>query len=212
MRSIDEQVKDMLLELFLLENASCYREMDSRMKVQKLHFISQSEMTKNLIKGTNLRFFTLWRGPYSKLLANDLRALQELGLITSSHRLTDRGKGLLDLCRKVFEREPNTKIVGEILAVLEEYGPLSAEELEQITHDMQVIPVGLSESKPIRIRDLQPKVDVLAALETTQSKIAFELTEDELASLELSFCWAEEDLAAMRRSSTMSYEELFEGV
>ena len=212
MRSIDEQVKDMLLELFLLESASSYCEMESRMKVQKLHFICQKQMTQNQVKGTNLKYFTLWRGPYSKLLANDLIALQEVGLITSRHRLTDRGKAMLPLYRDVFERQPNAVIVSEIMAVLEEYGALSAEELEQITHDMRLVPVGLSDSEPIRIKDLQPKIDLLVALETTQSKMAFELTDEEIESLELSFCWAEEDLANMRQRSTMSYEELFEGV
>lgn len=211
-RGIEEQVKDMLLELFLLDNASSYDEMRSRMKVQKLHFLCQKQMTEDQIKGIDLVFFTYKRGPFSKLLANDLRALQRLGLIMGDHQLTDRGKEVLAQHREAFKRQANDIVVDQILSTLKQYGHLSAEELEEITHDILIEPAGSWLSESVRIRDLSPHTDLLVPLDATESRAAFELTEDELESLQLTFCWTQEDLRDMRLSSSRSYEELFDGV
>jgi len=212
MRTFDQQVKDMLLELFLLEKASGYREMDSRMKVQKLHFLSQKQMTDNETKGTDLKFFTYRRGPYSKLLANDLRALQKLGLVTKGHQVTDRGKEILGRYREVFERESNAVISSHIQSILEEYGRLSAEQLEKIALDVRIKPAGVWVSELVRVGELPAFIDLLVALDEAESKAAFKLTDEELESLELTFCWTEEDLEEMRRSSAKTYDEIFAGV
>lgn len=212
MRSIDEQVKDMLLELFLLQEASPYGEMDSRMKVQKLHFICQKQMTESATKGLTLVFFTYNRGPYSKLLANDLRALQRLGFIGRDHRLTDRGKAILDRYRETLERKPNSEVVGEIMSVLKEHGHLSALELEKLTHKMPIKPVWFYAREPVLIENLPPHIDLLVPLDESESKIEFQLTDEELETLQLSFCWDEEHLEEMRLSSSKTYEQIFDGV
>lgn len=212
MRTIDEQVKDMLLELFLLQEASPYAEMDSRLKVQKLHFICQKQMTENAIKGLNLVFFTYKRGPYSKLLANDLGALQRLGFIGRDHRLTDRGRAMLDRYRESLERKPNAEVVGQIISVLKEHGDLSALELEKLTHKMPIKPVWFYTREPLLIENLPPHVDLLVPLDESKSKMEFQLTDEELETLQLSFCWDEEQLEEMRLSSSKTYEQIFDGV
>lgn len=212
MRTFDEQVKDMLLELFLLDKASGHREMASRMKVQKLHFLSQKQMTDDEIKGTDLKFFTYRRGPYSVVLANDLRALQKLDLITESHQVTDRGKLILSRYGEVFEREPNAIIISHIESIVGEYGHLSAVQLENIAKNIMMKPPGFWISELVRIGDLSPYVDLLVPLAEEESKIAFELVDEELESLQLTFCWTEEDLEEMRRSSSKTYDEIFAGV
>jgi len=119
---------------------------------------------------------------------------------------------MLDRYRESLERKPNAEVVGQIISVVQEHGDLSALELEKLTHKMPIKPVWFYTREPLLIENLPPHVDLLVPLDESKSKMEFQLTDEELETLQLSFCWDEEQLEEMRLSSSKTYEQIFDGV
>lgn len=211
-RTQAEQVKDMLLTLYLISQASGCKYLPTRKGVQKLHFLAQKEMRDKRIKGFSRKFFTYQFGPYSKTLQNDLNTLQQLGFITRTHKLTQRGKTLLAEYQSILNRRANSKVTSIIDEVVVKFGDYDLHSLVQLVYELQMIPVGYLPPIKMKIREIQPYCDLLDPSSEDGAEACFTIDERELESLELSFFWTQEDIEKMRRHSDVTFEELFADV
>jgi len=211
-RTQAEQVKDMLLSLYLVNRAAECRYLPAKKGVQKLHFLAQKEMRDKRIKGFNRKFFTYRFGPYSKTLQNDLNALQQLGFLTHTHKLTQRGKALLARYQTILSQPGNSKVISIIDEVVAKFRDHGLRSLVQLVYELQIIPTGYLPPMKMKIREMEPYVDLLDPSSEDGSEASFAIEEKELESLELSFFWTQEDIKKMKRHSDATFEELFADV
>src|ERR1039458_77453 len=77
-RTPSEEVWD---QIFLLNLFKCSSEPLDNLKIQKFVFVSEDEARHKGLAAAHFPFFRYNLGPYSKVIANDVRRLQDFGFI-----------------------------------------------------------------------------------------------------------------------------------
>ncbi|KPV62343.1 MAG: hypothetical protein AOA66_1375 [Candidatus Bathyarchaeota archaeon BA2] len=181
-RSPKEKLVDRLLLLHLLSKAS---EIDSSLgvtKIEKLVFLSEWAMISNREKGFNYSYIKLTYGPYSdQLLRQDLPWLITSGIVEGrTLSPTEMGKAILDDFKDLFSR--NEVFIRRIDRTVEEYIRMPLKELLNMVYSMSHPYI-----KGRTICDVKERTPLLYALDERKARKVFNLTPEEIATLEIYF-------------------------
>lgn len=177
-RTLEEVMTDKLLLLYLLNDAN--RRIGVT-KVHKLTFLSERDMKLQGEKGFNFNFIKLEWGPYSSDLKGDLKELEDCNIISgSSHLPTKHGRLILENFQYILER--NHSILRKIQDVNREYAHVDRDRLVKIVHGM------INPERPwMTIHNTPSRSYILKRLKIAYENRAIQLTESEIASLEIYF-------------------------
>jgi len=166
MRSTIEEAWD---QIFLLALFASSKEPLDNLKIQKVVFISEDEARKNQLLAAHFPFYRNKFGPYSPLLANDVRKLEDWGFIYPETRQpTDRGKYLLEYVADGIQESRTASTSLEILAATQKkYQDMGSFALKDAVYEMRVSVVGLKgtvmavKEIPMRTTILHPALERL---------------------------------------------------
>jgi hypothetical protein len=183
-RTLNETLSDRLLLLWLLYDAMNVKAIGDT-KAHKLGYLSELSMNSNLEKGFNYNFIKLPYGPYSEQLQKDADWLEEQKLIDSCpygdgkmFQSSRFGRKLLSDFSEMFIR--NNIFTRKIFAVNRKYAPLNTYQLVDAVHQQE-----LPEAEGVKIDELEIGEVVLYRLSSEKAKAEFDITPEELATLEV---------------------------
>jgi len=185
-KAICERVENNLLFLYLVSEASKAGRVEDDLKAQKLVFLSQKQLVQKRLKAFNYTFLRWHKGPFSKDLANDIKALVKAGMLTridDKIDLTDAGKEVVARCEELLTKQP--EFIVPIKAVAQAYGAIPSDDLKESVYDISVFVPKLR--KVTKIRDIEEKQLILYGLSTKKARKAFNIDENWQATLELVF-------------------------
>lgn len=188
-RTLEEVFTDKFLLLYLLSDAN--RRMGVT-KIHKLTFLSERDMKLQGEKGFNFNFIKLEWGPYSSDLKKDIEEFKDCGIINvSTHMPTKHGRLILENFQHILEK--NQSIVRKIQHVNSEYAHIDRDRLVKIVHSM------INPERPwMTIHNTPSRSYILKRLKIAHENRAIQLTDSEIASLEIYF---EPELFASLRSA-----------
>jgi len=206
-RTSKEKTTDRLLVLYTIND--CYERHNlralSETKVQKLVFLSEKRLIDNRIKAFNYHFIRLLHPTFSSELRNDLTSFISLGYLSEPWLgQTNRMTMILEDFNDVFQR--NRHILSIIDDVISKYASVPTDRLVQIVYRMP----WLSKT----VIDLKIGVPMLYPLKEEKAREVFDITEDELADLEI--CLnpklsqdLDQAFDEMRKGRLLSHAEVF---
>jgi uncharacterized protein YwgA len=188
MRSKQQKYWDRLVLLRLFQAVSKRSRVDGNLKAQKLVFLVELKAHRDGIKGAHYKFFRYQLGPFSADLANDVRRLEDLGLVTKSTRaLTDRGRFLHDYVFGALQnagQDSDTKTtLGIVEQVASDYGQKSGKALMNLVYGLTV-PVFDLGGRPKKVRDIPPFLDILNPVFTPELGEVQPLTDELMADID----------------------------
>lgn len=185
MRTKEQKYWDRLVLLRLFQAVSERSRVDGNLKAQKLVFLVELKAHKQRIKAAHYKFFRYQLGPFSADLANDVRCLEDLGLVTKSTRaLTDRGRFLHDYILGSLASDAGTKSALNIVEqVASEFGQKSGKALMNIVYGMTV-PVFDLGGREKKVRDIAVFLDILNPVFTPELEEVQPLSDDLIADIE----------------------------
>ena len=177
-RTVEEKVTDRFLLLYLLDDAGMGI---GDTKLQKLAFLSERDMNLQGRKGFNYNFIKLDYGPYSSHLVQDVKVLMELGFITGfAHKPTRKGRILLGSFCDLIDR--NQVFIEKIQSVNRQYVHIPRDRLVEVVHSMRN-----PERPGLTIHETKLRHYILKRTRMWIDERAFDINENVIASLELSF-------------------------
>ncbi len=213
-REKKEVLSDRLLLLWLLYDAMTYKSFGIT-KTQKLAYLSEKKMIDNREKGFNYDFIKLTYGPYSEDLEEDIKWLQRKTLVRAVpigrnakiFRRSVFGGKLLSDFHELFLR--NNVITRRIARVNRIYATKNSQEIVRYVH-------GLPHPylKNRIIDQLKPGTKILYKLEERKAQTVFDITPEELATLDIyldheSYKSAIEASESARRKPLLGFDEVF---
>jgi len=184
MRKQNQQIWDYIAVLKLFDGVNRISHIDGNLKIQKLTFLSELEGFKNDVAVMHFRFFKYHFGPYSKELANSVKFLMQQGFITSSRRLTNRGKFLIEYITDVVNQSPSATKAFEIISnISNRFGRRSGPKLTDLVYSLKV-PVYEYEGQEKKIRDIGTFTDILVPTQTEGLQDILPLSDDMLDDIE----------------------------
>ena len=185
-RTIKETLSDRLLLLWLLYDAMKFKAVGDT-KAHKLTYLSESSMKQDKEKGFNYDFKKLPFGPFSDELRRDVDWLEEQKLIDSRpfedgkiFESSRFGRKLLSDFGDLFAR--NAVFTQKIYAVNQKYARLNTYELVEAVHQ-QAHP----DVESVKIDEMEIGEIILYRLSSENAKVEFDITPEELATLEVYF-------------------------
>ena len=212
-RSFKEVLADRLLLLWLLYDALKYKSLGDT-KTQKLGYLSEWSMIDDHEKGFNYDFIKLPYGPYSDQLQEDIVWLEEQTLIESIPIREGKlfhesrfGHKILNDFNCLFSR--NSLFTNKIARVNNKYASRNASELVELVHSF---PHPYIKGKTIN--DLKLGQKILYKLTEEKARVKFEITPEELATLDVylddeSYRSAMEASESARRKPLLKLDEVF---
>lgn len=181
MRKQKEVYIDYILLLYLLHYCQEKKSLiDGPLKLQKLVFISELNMTNKSEKGLHFKFFRYNYGPYSKELAEDHKELKNLGLV-SAYRTSNKGIEILKLLWDAIQAEKkNSDITHEITEAIDRYGKYAGSQLVNMVYNMKMEPHDMP-GHTMRIKDIPTFTDLIVP-EVFEASIKFDIS-DELLNI-----------------------------
>jgi hypothetical protein len=183
-RTVKETLSDRLLLLWLLYDAMKIKAIGDT-KAHKLGYLSELSMIKDLEKGFNYNFIKLPYGPYSDQLQKDVDWLEEQKLIDSCpygegkmFQSSHFGLKLLTDFGYLFAR--NNRFTQKISLIDRKYAPLNTYQLVEAVHQQ-----GHPDEESIKIDELEIGETILYKLPIDKAKVEFDITPEELATLEV---------------------------
>lgn len=183
-RTPKEILSDRLLILWSLNQAIGIKWLGDT-KAQKLAYLSELSMIRNRIKGFNYEFIKLQFGPYSEELQRDILWLEQQKLIDSipikdgkTFQQSRFGRKLLEDFHDMFIR--NRVVLEKICQVNSKYGSLNTKELVDAVHHSSP-----PYNDECTIDDLEIGEIILFRLESDQADVEFNISPEELATLEV---------------------------
>jgi len=213
MRSFREILADRLLLLWLLYDAMKYKSFGDT-KAHKLAYLSEWSMVDNREKGFNYDFVKLPYGPYSEQLQKDIVWLEEQRLVEPIPVKEGKlfhdsrfGRKLLNDFHPLFLR--NNLFTIKIANVNSKYASKNSTELVKIVH---ALPHPYIKGKTID--DLKLGTIILYKLAEEKAKVKFEITPEELATLDIylddeSYRSVIEASGSAKKKPLLSFDEVF---
>lgn len=191
MRTAIEEAWD---RIFLLALFAESKEPLDNLKIQKVVFISEDQARKEQILAAHFPFYRNKLGPYSPVLANDVRKLEDYGFVDPETRQpTDRGRYLLDYIADDLQQSKSARHSLEILAITQsKYQDTGSFHLKDLVYEMPVSVTGLKGSVmpvkeiPIRTAIIHPALEQVRESPSLPSDllddvcVEFSLTRDDL--------------------------------
>lgn len=184
-RTIRELLSDRLLLLWLIYDAMNRRRFGET-KIQKLTFLSEWDMLDNREKGFNYNFIKFTFGPFSAEVEKDVAWFEENGLVEATpidekariFRETRLGGKILNDFHEMFVR--NSIFTQKIAKVNRRFASMPLPELLNYVYSLP---------HPYRkgqiVAELKLKTPLLYKLDETKAKVKFEITPEELATLDI---------------------------
>src|ERR1700722_14942341 len=159
MRSVAEEAWD---QIFLLALFAGSKEPLDNLKIQKVVFVSEDEARKQKFLAAHFPFYRNKFGPYSPLLANDVRKLEDCGFIYPEIRQpTKRGQYLLDyVADDIQQSKSASHSLDLLIAVRNEYQGMGSFALKDIVYDMQVAVAGLK-GTVMAVKDIPMRATII---------------------------------------------------
>jgi uncharacterized protein YwgA len=181
--------------IFLLNLFECSEEPLDNLKIQKVTFISEdiARREQNL-KAAHFPFFRYNQGPYSKILANDVRKLEDFGFIHPETRCpTERGRYILDYVNEFVQRSKTAQESLRILSsVCKEYRDVRSSKLVDLVYKMKVS-VSQFHGKVMTVKDIPLYTDIIDPDSEELADIPV-FTNEALEDLKVEFSLGPEDL------------------
>jgi len=145
MRSMVEETWD---HIFLLALFAQSKEPLDNLQIQKVVFLSENEAREKKVLAAYFPFYRNKFGPYSPLLANDVRKLEDSGFIYQETRQpTKRGRYLLDYVADDIRESKGARTSWELLAATQnKYENTGSFALKDMVYEMRVSVTGLNGS------------------------------------------------------------------
>ncbi len=183
-RTVKETLSDRLLLLWLLYDAMKFKALGDT-KAHKLTYLSELSMKQNLEKGFNYNFKKLQFGPYSDQLQKDIDWIEQQKLIDSRRFAEGKifessrfGRKLLNDFCDLFIR--NNIFTRKIFTINCKYARLNTFQLVEEVHQQKY-----PNLENIKIDDAEIGEIILYRLSSEKAKIEFDITPEELATLEV---------------------------
>lgn len=185
-RTREEVLKDKALLLVLFARIHTLTgSIGDRLKMQKLSFLVCYPLFTSRIKGLNLTFFTYRWGPFTKDLYDVEVDFEEADLIARTDKMimvTEDGLSLAHAIGVSLSAFPeNAAIMERVDCVVNEYGGFDKGRLIDITHEMEVFPVGWQEKE--RLDRLPLHLDLTRVLDDEEANEILEIERSWLDSL-----------------------------
>jgi hypothetical protein len=130
--------------------------------VQKLSFVSELNGRSHNLQAAYYKFFRFTWGPYSSVLANDVRLLESIGLIDpESRQITERGRFLLGYIQtEIDESEAARLALDAISKTLEEWGGKRGWQIVNAVYELTV-PVDERGGEKMKMKDIPLHTDII---------------------------------------------------
>jgi len=175
-RTSEEIITDRFLVLYMINKV---RSGIGKTKLQKLVYLSEMDMKLQGQKGFNFNFVKLPYGPYSADLKNDIKELQNLKLISKDYyKSTRKGSNILKNFDHIIQK--NGIFFEKIDQVIRKYANIDRDILVHIVHEMKNL-----ERPWLSIKDTKQGSYILKKLRITHQDRAFQLSENDIAELEI---------------------------
>jgi uncharacterized protein YwgA len=180
--------------VFLLHLFECSKEPLDNLKIQKVTFVSENEARGEKLKAAYFPFFRYNLGPYSKILANDVRRLEDFGFVNPESRLpTERGRYILEYVQEFIKESKQAQYSINILrSVCKTYKDVKSSKLVDIVYKMKV-PVVQYCGEVRAVKDIPLYVDILDPENEYLSDLP-PIPQQILEDLEAEFSTSSEDL------------------
>jgi uncharacterized protein YwgA len=159
-----------------------FRPVDN-LKIQKLMFLAEFEGLQARVATAHYRFFRYKFGPFSTQLADDVRTLEEFGLIeVETRELTKRGTSLIQYVWPEVRQDRRAFVaVKTIIRTCHKYRHLKSSDLADLVGGMS-IPVLAYSSRAAIVGELPMFTDILDPAEEAEPTMPFPV--DILADVE----------------------------
>ena len=162
MRTLGQQCWDKFVLLRLFREISSA---SGNLKAQKLVFLAQLQGQQTGIALSHFRFFRYQLGPYSAFLANDITALEGVGVVTkSTKRLTNRGQFLHDYILGALKDDGReglaTAALGIVDGIARRYGGRTGRSLMDHVYGLNV-PVVDYGGQRVLVAEIPTGLDIL---------------------------------------------------
>lgn len=194
MRTLGQNIWDYVATLSLFSAVNNIDQIDGNLKIQKLVFLSELEgLNKNIIT-THFRFFRYQYGPYSPVLADDVKTLIKQGFITTKHILTKRAQFVLDYTKDAIDSStPARKVLTLLNEIAKKYGRRSGPWLTDLVYGLEV-PVHDFNRKLMKVRDIETGFDIVVPTRTPNISKIEPFSEDLINDLKEEFAISAYDL------------------
>lgn len=191
MRNEEQEIWD---QIFLLSLFSCSDEPLDSLKIQKIVFLSEDEARKQGYAAAHFPFFRFKLGPYSKVIANDVRKLEDFGFIDPETKCpTERGAYILDIVMDVVKQsELATSALKILHRICTEYREVKSSRLVDIVYARTVSVSGLGGIE-MKVRDIPMCTDILFPVDEGLAE-PLKIPDDVLDDLRMEFSLTPEDL------------------
>lgn len=185
-KTISDRIRNIVLLMYLVRKTNEKFVMEDNLKVQKLVFLSQKELTAKKMNGFAYLFLRWLKGPFSGDLNNDIVLLKQMKLLRWGDdriELTEEGEHILESLHEIVE---NNKRFSDIIDdIIEEYGSLSPDEMKEKVYQMEILVP--KDRKVMKIEEIPPKKLILFGLSKKNTEIEFNINEEWLDTLEVLF-------------------------
>jgi uncharacterized protein YwgA len=183
---IRERVTNILLILYLIDQANAKGQVEDELKLQKLAFLAEKDLVRRRLKALSYNFFRWLKGPFSKNLRIDFSLLAQCGFLrtdTDKIELTEKAKEILNECQHLLDT--NEHFLRSINAITEQYSRLSPDKIKETVYDMEIMVPKVRQI--MTIKDIPMRQLILFKMSDDKAKAIFDIDASTLATLELTF-------------------------
>lgn len=162
MRKKHQAVWDKVALLKLLEGSAPAASAPKNLWLQKLTFLYEVEALRAGLSPMHFRFFRYNLGPYSPVLAEDVKSLEARGFLSpTTRRPTKRGQYLIDYVKDAVEQSPEASLALDLMSrVASRYAHRTGPRLTDIVYGL-VVPVLQLDGEELKVRDIPKFYDII---------------------------------------------------
>ncbi len=183
---IRERVTNILLLLYLIDQANVKGKVEDELKLQKLTFLAEKELVRRRLKALSYNFFRWLKGPFSKNLRLDLILLTQSGFLqkgANGIELTSKSTEILSNCKGLLEANRDfLRSIDAVTAIFSNHPP---DQIKELVYSMEIMVPKVRQM--MIIRDIPMSQLILFKMSDEKAKAIFDIDESTLATLELTF-------------------------
>lgn len=194
---IRERVTNVLLLLYLVDQANAKGKVEDEFKLQKMVFRAQKKLVEKKLKAFSYNFFRWLKGPFSKNLRIDFITLRDhkfLKVTRDGIELSSKGKELVEDSKDVFDT--NRMFLRYVDQTIERYAKLSPEDIKEEIYSLKVMVPRIREL--MTIKEIPLRQLILFKTSDKKARAIFRMPSSWLATFEIMF--DEEAVASLERA------------
>jgi uncharacterized protein YwgA len=183
---IRERVTNILLLLYLIDQANAKGKVEDELKLQKLAFLAEKELVKRRLKALSYNFFRWLKGPFSKNLRLDLILLTQSGFVRNENNrieLTEKAREVLSNCQELLD--VNKHFLKSIDAITDTYSQHPSDDIKELVYSMEIMVPRVRQI--MIIKDIPMRQLMLFKMSDEKAKAIFDIDSSMLATLEMTF-------------------------